>query len=284
LHENDKRLLLLDDSKKSVYCMDLNRGEVIEEWECTNMLIRNINPLAKYAQRTEESMFAAVNNNTVFTIDPRVNQADKLAQKQIYTSAPGLTCVATTGAGRLAVGSAKGEIRLFSEVDKRAKNLLPGLGDAIVSMDVTEDGRWVLATCKTYLLLISTSIESDSKGRTQFEAANAKDRSKPIKLQIDKKDLIKYNIGEVSFTAAHFNTGDNIDESWIVTSTGPYVVTWNFNRLKSSGGSSYEIKLTTQEVVAEQFRFGMDNEVVIATEQSVYKAKRGISTNSTTSE
>lgn len=35
---------------------------------------------------------------------------------------------------------------------------LPALGDPIIGVDVTADGRFVIATCKTYLLLIDTLI------------------------------------------------------------------------------------------------------------------------------
>jgi hypothetical protein len=39
----------------------------------------------------------------------------------------------------------------------RAKTTLPGCGDPILGIDVTADGKWILATCKTYLLLIPAS-------------------------------------------------------------------------------------------------------------------------------
>ena len=42
--------------------------------------------------------------------------------------APDLSCVATNYQGQMAVGSKKGEIRLFSDASKRAKTKLPGLG------------------------------------------------------------------------------------------------------------------------------------------------------------
>jgi hypothetical protein len=82
-------------------------------------------------------------------------------------------------------GDSKGELRLYSDISKRAKTALPGLGgqylpsihfqhpsnmnacmntshcmiiDGVIGVDVTEDGKYVLATTKAYLLLIPTSL------------------------------------------------------------------------------------------------------------------------------
>jgi hypothetical protein len=48
----------------------------------------------------------------------------------------------------------------------RAKTTLPGLGDPIIGIDVTEDGRWILATCRTYIIVIPTDLPN---GNTGFE-------------------------------------------------------------------------------------------------------------------
>jgi len=140
LHEKDTRLLMLDDREDRVLAMDLERGKVISEWTTGGTPIRSINPMAKYAQRTAEDMINAINENTLFTIDPRINSPNKTAQKFEYAKSTKakLSTLATTGAGHLAVGSETGEIRLFREVGQRAKNLLPGLGVPIRAMDVSE--------------------------------------------------------------------------------------------------------------------------------------------------
>lgn len=53
----------------------------------------------------------------------------------------------------------------------RAKTTLPGLGDSIIGIDVTEDGRWILATCRTYIIVIPTDLPGGSTG---FEKAMGK--------------------------------------------------------------------------------------------------------------
>jgi hypothetical protein len=62
--------------------------------------------------------------------------------------------------GGFAIGSHNGEIRFYKEVGQNAKTLLPGLGEPIKSIDVSLDGEWVLATCRTYLLVIPTTLSN----------------------------------------------------------------------------------------------------------------------------
>jgi hypothetical protein len=80
---------------------------------------------------------------------------------------------------------------------------LPALGDPILGVDVTADGRWLIATCKTYLLLIDTLI-----GGGRYQGSLGFDRSfpadaKPIprRLQL-KPEHLAYMQTDVNFTPA----------------------------------------------------------------------------------
>ena len=66
----------------------------------------------------------------------------------------------------------------------------------------------------------------------------------PIKLQLDPTDMAKFNIKQLSFTPAHFNTGEG-QEEFISTSTGEYVVTWNFTAIKAGQRFHYKSGTTT---------------------------------------
>ena len=194
----------------------------------------------------------------------------------MYQGAPPLlSCCATNQLGQMAVGSEKGDIRLFSGTDKRAKTLLPGLGDAITGIDVTENGSFILATTDHYLLVIPTRLPRDAKQRSGFDVG-MKEKPKPIKLQLKHADLIKFGIGNVTFTKASFNTGETIDEEWIVTSTGKYIVTWNFKKVKQGVRDSYKIKCTSDTVVDNVFRFGRDDQVVINMQDNLYVEERAV--------
>jgi hypothetical protein len=58
-----------------------------------------------------------------------------------------------------------------------------------------------------------------------------------------------------------FNQGGQA-ESAIVTSTGPYVIAWDFAKVKRGFLDKYEIKKYEDEVVQDNFKFGDDNEIV----------------------
>lgn len=194
-------------------------------------------------------------------MDPRLHISNKRVTGVNYKTNPKLSCVVTTGDGHIAVGSDTGEIRLYSDVDKRAKTALPGLGHGVTSVDVTEDGHWILATTDRYLILAETVLEN---GRTGFQTRMGQHKPIPYKLQLKIEDMVKFGITDLKFTAAKFDTGENIEESWIITSTGPFIITWNFAKIKRNGRiDDYQIKRCEEEVVADQFRYNLADQVVV---------------------
>eukprot|EP00743_Colponemidia_sp_Colp-15_P003911 GILK01004220.1.p1 GENE.GILK01004220.1~~GILK01004220.1.p1 ORF type:complete len:721 (+),score=144.52 GILK01004220.1:74-2236(+) len=277
LSEQDSKLLLLhpSDNKKVCY-MDLNRGQVVEEWTTDSInTIQTIAPLAKYAPRTGESNFVGMNSNGMFRMDPRLPGRAKMVESQKNFYAPKtkalLSCMATNQNGHIALGSETGQIRLFNKLDKRAKTALPGLGDPIIGLDVTADGSWLLATTDTYLLVVHTVMPS---GKTGFGDRMGDDKPVPRKLMLHPRDLQKFGISEVSFTPAHFNLGEGIDETSIVTSTGPFIITWNFRKVKQNKLHEYTIKHVADQVVADQFAYGQQEKVIVALPNDVTVEKR----------
>ena len=109
--------------------------------------------------------------------------------------------------------------------------MLPGLGDPIISIEVSRDGQYVLATTLTYLLIIPTMCNN---GKTGFEHRMAKEKPTPIRLTLKPSDVVKFGIKKLSFKPAKFNnfTVGGKDEVSIVTSTGDILVTWNFKRIR----------------------------------------------------
>jgi hypothetical protein len=115
--------------------------------------------------------------------------------------------VTTTADGKLAVASEKGDIRLFDSIGKNAKTALPPLGDPILGVDVTANGRWIVATTKTYLLLVDTLIgEGKYSGSLGFDRSfPATSKPIPKRLQL-RAEHVAYMNHDVSFTAARFDT------------------------------------------------------------------------------
>jgi len=119
-------------------------------------------------------------------------------------------CVATNEAGNIAVGSNKGELRLYSKASQIAKVAFPGLGHLIKGVDTTADGKWVLGTCKEYLLLYNVLGRS---GKTGFEQRMLRDEKPvPLKLKLRPEDIARYGITDIDFAKARFNLGDGEEE------------------------------------------------------------------------
>lgn len=270
LYDQDTKLLLLNPNKKGqVYEMDLEYGKVVQEYNAGDAVpdIRTLAQKSKYAERTSEAVVLGVNSNTVFSLDPRQQGRNKLAEHKAYKTNNKFSTLATTAAGDVAVGAEDGQIRLYNSISKVAKTCLPGLGDSITGMDVTADGSYVLATTPHYLLVIPTAVEGQAKsGFAQSITAKA---DAPIKLVLDPSDMVHYNITELNFTPAHFNMGDG-QEQFISTSTGPYIITWNFSKIKSGKRFHYKIKRCDSTVVADQFLYNHDDKLVVTLPDNVY--------------
>lgn len=59
-----------------------------------------------------------------------------------------------------------------------------------------------------------------------------------------------------------FNQGEGQEENAIVTSTGQYVIAWDFAKVKKGKLDYYEIKKYEDHVVQDNFKFGDDKEIV----------------------
>jgi hypothetical protein len=296
LHKQDEDLLMIhpdqEKHKGKVFRMDLNRGKVVEEWTAykDTVAVNELVPIQKYANQTPNPVFGALNRVTVFAVDPRVHSEDKIVgdiNKIASKSKPGYTCLSTTSSGGVAVGSEKGEIRLYSGIPGlpkttgkgenpfRAKTLLPGFGDHIKGIDVTADGRFLVATCKSYLLVAKTELTDD--GKNGFNTQMGQQKPIPKRLQLLPEDFKK--TGPVDFTTAHFNTGCD-GEVWIVTSTGRFLITWNFRRVQQGHLTDYIMKEEEEKIVENQFANvkadepGRDAPIIVATPSDVLLEKK----------
>ena len=63
----------------------------------------------------------------------------------------------------MVVGSDDGKVRLYSSTTlTMAKTAIPGLGTPITGVDVSYDGKWVLATTDKYLMVVKTTFRDKS--------------------------------------------------------------------------------------------------------------------------
>lgn len=301
LHHQDSSLLLVDHSKpKSVFRMDLERGQVVQEWQTQDPAlsgggsypVASIAPVTKQAQRTASSVVLGFNQNSIFAIDGRLQGVQRVEQLTLTYGhdKARMSAMATTQDGHIVVGSADGSIRLFNKntmtvpkadlLDRvpRAKTLLAasslGFGEPITAIDVTGDGYWVLATCRTYLLLVATSA-TPGKGITGFSRSLGAKKPKPIILRPTKEDITRLG-GVVNFTPARFNVSSGpAKERSIVTSSGNYAFTWNFLQVVEHNiRHLYYMKRFDEAVTVSQFTYDDDSKIVVALEDDVQLARR----------
>lgn len=59
-----------------------------------------------------------------------------------------------------------------------------------------------------------------------------------------------------------FNLGEGQEENAIVTSSGQFVIAWDFAKVKKGQINQYEIKIYEDHVVQDSFKFGDDKQIV----------------------
>jgi hypothetical protein len=217
----------------------------------------------------------------MYRVDPRLS-GNKLVDsdmKQYSTKGINFTTVSTTENGYIAIGNEKGDVRLFDTLGKVAKTALPALGGNIIGLDVSADGRYVLATCKNYILLIDTlQKEGKFEGKLGFERAFPADKKPtPYKLTLTPPHIAEFQhqTGKaLSFTPARFNAGPDQTETTIVTATGPFIITWSLKKVLEKRKDPYSIKRYSEDVKADNFRFGSDKGIVVALPNEVDLVRR----------
>lgn len=220
LHEQDSKMILRNPNEpNSLFSLDLETAKIVEEWKVHDDInVDHIAPDSKFAQMTHEQTIVGASHNALFRIDPRISGKKMVdSQYKQYVSKNKFSGVTTTESGKLAVASEKGDIRLFDSIGKNAKTALPPLGDPIIGIDVTANGRWIVATTKTYLLLIDTLIgEGRYTGNLGFDRsfpANAKPIPRRLQLRADHVAYMDHN---VTFTPARYVYLSEFDPSKVI--------------------------------------------------------------------
>ncbi|TAQ89888.1 hypothetical protein B7494_g1750 [Chlorociboria aeruginascens] len=272
LHAEDTNMILQSDhDPNSLYRMDLEYGKIVDEWKVHDDIpVNTFAPEKKFSQMTGEQTFLGLSHNALYRIDPRL-AGSKLVDSELkqYAGKNDFSAAATTEKGYIAVASNKGDIRMFDRLGINAKTHIPALGEPIIGLDVSADGRWVLATCRTYLLLIDAlQKEGKNEGKLGFEKSFAKDsKPQPRRLGLTPSHVAQFQHetgSALSFTPARFNTGEGVDETSIITATGPFIVTWTMNKILRGSKDPYSIKRYSEEVKADNFRYGSDKNLIVA--------------------
>lgn len=241
--------------------LDIETGKIVTEWKFekdgADITMRDITSDSKGSQLDpSESTFLGLDDNRLCQWDMRhrAGIVQSLAcsnsgspvlhwtQGHQFSRGTDFQCFATTGDGSIVVGSIDGKIRLYSKTSMRqAKTAFPGLGSPITHVDVTYDGKWILGTTATYLILICTLfIDKDGKTKTGFGGRMGNKTPAPRLLKLTPVDSHmagannKFHGGQFSWV-----TENGKQERHIVASVGKYSIIWNFQQVKNSAHECY---------------------------------------------
>lgn len=261
LHNKNKNLLMLTPQKRNVLVrLDTETGKNLGELELSfhaevEEPFGSIVPVQKFAQlqaQNEMVRLVGTSRNSVFNLewdtrtpmDQIVLGEDQRVTKQGRSHA--FTSIATTRNGEMVVGDNEGVVRLFSSPGaggqlKRAKTNLNQLADRVRAVDVSADGEWVIWTTKEYIAVVNTKFVDQKTGDklTGFNKSMGSERPDSLILRIPEDVKKKHGITEVDFEGGRFDNGPHSDpgsgliiEEDLVASTGPFIVRWNFRKVK----------------------------------------------------
>lgn len=186
----------------------MEKGNIIQSYVPNTFIqdlsqkgIQDIIPQYKLADMKEYKTLKAVSPNTVYEVDPRLKQGS--VNLKSYQTNPEFNRISADCKGRFAIASANGQIRLFDKIGKNANCKYPGLGDPVLHLDSTKDGKWLLATFKSYLLLLPTETQDDIS--LYENKLKIDDRPRPIKLKIKLQHLQLCKVEDFSMVPAKFD-------------------------------------------------------------------------------
>lgn len=239
--------------------LDIETGKIVTEWKFekdgTDITMRDITNDTKSSQLDpSESTFLGLDDNRLCQWDMRDRSG--IVQNMVKGDSPVLhwtqghqfsrgtnfQCFASTGDGSIVVGSLDGKIRLYSKTSMRqAKTAFPGLGSPITHVDVTYDGKWILGTTDTYLILICT-LFSDKDGKTKTGFSGRMGNKIPAPRLLKLTPLDSHLAGtDNKIHGGHFSwvTENGKQERHLVATVGKFSVIWDFQQVKNSAHECY---------------------------------------------
>ncbi|XP_059446288.1 protein CYPRO4 [Corylus avellana] len=239
--------------------LDIETGKIVTEWKFekdgADITMRDITNDTKGSQLDpSESTFLGLDDNRLCQWDMRERRGmvQNIAnanspvlhwtQGHQFSRGTNFQCFATTGDGSIVVGSLDGKIRLYSKTSMRqAKTAFPGLGSPITNVDVTYDGKWILGTADTYLVLICTMFtDKDGKTKTGFSGRMGNKIPAPRLLKLTPLDSHLAGSNN-KFHGGHFSwvTENGKQERHLVATVGKFSVIWDFQQVKNSAHDCY---------------------------------------------
>lgn len=263
--DNGNSLMLSEfGDRSSIHRLDLQTGKIADTWSAEPQM-KDFFSAAKDGQGVPlGDAFLGVTPSSVFKLDPR---SEKLIEGKKYATATKFLSGDANSHGEFAIGSETGDIRMYNQLDKRAKTLLPGLGDPILGVFISPSGKYLVCTCKSYLMVITT----EAGGVSGFKKSLGKDKPVPKKLIIRPEHRRQFG-KEVNFTHASISTDEQ--EKFVIVSTGEWVILWNLAKVLRGEVFSYQIKKNDYTVVSNSFVPGDSQKIVVAMDDDIQLISR----------
>lgn len=265
----DNQILFKDGiNKDTLWQFDLNKESVIQEWKCgdNGAELLDFTHATKFGQLDPQCDIVGINKNKIFAMDGRVNRKNKIVEDKVYGSgsSKNFACISTPGFNAVATGSNDGNIRLYSDITKNAKTLIPCFGDPIRSLDITKSGDYILATCDKYIMLINTRGENNENA---FTYCLKRARRKPKTLKLSPVDIVKYGLQDDCYTPAKFNVSKTNNETRITSSLGQYIIVWNLDDVKNGIIDAYKLRNVNEFVLGNTTKFDKNQLLVTMTKK-----------------
>jgi hypothetical protein len=199
----------------------------------------------------EPSLLAVSNSHACFALDMRMNpgacavlKTDQTLQDLTHSTRnpQHLHGHATSAAGHLVVSDHRGILHLFSgppssvrvngegHYPKMAKTALKVTTEPIFHVDVTGDGRYVLATCRQHLLVLCTVVprSSDLGFEKSMDYGN---RPRPLRLDVPAKARCS---SDFTLSKATFSYPESPSGAVITTSVGSCLLVWEMRHVRKA--------------------------------------------------
>lgn len=253
------QLYMFGNRENKIQEVDLEHGTIVQEYTPENMSRASV-PITKVVHANQNplehhSILTVLSNKVAFNIDTRADpkncvvlEAGKTIADYALSSLKGnFTCHSTSANGHLAIGDSTGNLRLYSGppgsrredplksgseyFPKTAKTLLQ-LQQPILFVDISSDGRFILATLDKFILFINT-VFTDDKSHEKLGFTDRMGAQKPSPLRLQPSATLIFEMGgaeRLHFKEARFSNYDDAGNSgYIVASCGDYLLSWTLS-------------------------------------------------------
>ncbi|KAL7312903.1 Vacuolar import and degradation protein 27 [Mucor circinelloides] len=257
LYKQEAQLLLLDTQNphntNKIHKFDITEGKVVDEWHIEDEgSLLYITPSFKSAAQSDEQTICGITSSAVFRIDPLQagNNKIKSSEYKKHITKTNFSVAVTTEAGHLAVAGNRGDIKLFDALNTMAKTTLPSIGEPILALDTTASGRYIIATCADFLMLV------------EVEGQHTDKKPIPIILRLQSKHvMLMQNFKK--FTRAYFDV-----ENRIMASTGQYLIMWSLQDIYHGRIDTYKIK-KLDELALASCQINANNSIIVASANGI---------------